>query len=271
MNPFFQFREFTYHIKGLDREYKLFHISDIHIGETIENSSRADIESAKDVQSRWKKGRLYFGKLYGDIMSDEHTIPLEGYYRMYVDYANELNPDAVICTGDILDRFTESSIEWFRRENERLKVPFILCRGNHDTGCHPVYMKYMLPEITVGNLHIVSFDNSQKRFSEEDAARLRKVREPSVLMMHMPVRTAYNSFLNKLAETIGDYYYVNRSECDEPSAEFIDYYTSDECPASLLLFGHIHGCTESDAAPGKTELSASSTMLGGGNIIHLLP
>lgn len=272
MDPFFQLSTFEYHLKGLEKPYTILHISDLHIAAWDEGNTEEEIATAKKQQANWEGGRKYFAKIFGDSTAPEHVVPLDGLLQRFIDLANEMLPDAVVISGDLLESITQSNFRYLHKTMSQFKVPYLWARGNHEMEDREDFAEFMgehreCQTLQLGKLKLIALNDTEQKVSEEGLDRFKEEAEDGcvpVLVMHIPVMTESN---RDFFEGLDSYY--NMSASNDPA--FMDYLTSAECPVSLYLCGHIHGLYSSEFAPGKTELTATSAMLGGGNIIRLLP
>ncbi len=276
MDPFFQLREFSFHLRGLDSAYTILHISDIHLAEWDEESSPEELAYAKEATASWENGRFNFARSFGDSTDEAHVIALHGYLERWIDLANEMKPDVVLCTGDLMERITEPNMRYLRKMLPRFAAPFLWVRGNHDGGDERAYIPFMGEHpawqvFRLGKLKLILLDNSKKEVTADQLTHLRKEAEDGcipVLAAHIPIRTEAN---DTVMSKVGQYFTITKEGCASDTRAFLEYITAPECPIRLFLCGHVHGCMISQYAEGKTQLTATSTMLGGGNIIRLLP
>ena len=276
MDPFFQLREFDFTMPGLDREYKLLHISDIHLAEWDVDCTPEEIAYGKEATASWEKGRFNFARAFGDSVDEVHVIPLHGYLQKWIELANEIKPDVILCTGDLMERITSPNLRCLKEMLPRFEAPFLWVRGNHDGGEESEYIPFMGEHpawqvFRLGKLKLILLDNSKKEITADQLAHLREEAEDGclpVLAAHIPIRTEEN---DAVMAKVGEYFTIAKDGAVPDTRAFLEYITAPECPISLFLCGHVHGCMISQYAEGKTQLTATSTMLGGGNIIRLLP
>jgi len=83
------------------------------------------------------------------IMGDRNGGQIEGMWEDAVAQVNALQPDFVICVGDLIPGYTEDPVElarqWdeFARITARLDAPFFFCPGNHDTSNDMMLKEYV--------------------------------------------------------------------------------------------------------------------------------
>jgi serine/threonine-protein phosphatase CPPED1 len=58
-------------------------------------------------------------------------------FRLAVQRINDLKPDFVVISGDLVNTFNEKSLKDFNDIKSTLKVPVYCCPGNHDIGNEP--------------------------------------------------------------------------------------------------------------------------------------
>ena len=123
----------------------------------------------------------------------------------------------------------------------------------------------------VGKLKLILIDDSQKEVTAEQLTHLREEAEDCclpILAAHIPIHTEKN---DEVMAKVSNYFTISADDCTADTRDFLKYITSPACPINFLLCGHVHGCMLSQYAEGKTQLTASSAMLGGGNIIRFIP
>lgn len=276
MDSFFQLTEKRYELRGLDRPYTLLHISDTHMMAWDECCTAGEIAEAKASNAHWEDGRLYFAEQYGDSMASQHQAPIEGYLKRIIGLANELMPDAVVFTGDTMEKYTEANVRFLERCMNELKMPYMIVRGNHELGENAAYHGLFGNDgagqkLCIGNLKLIGIDDSQKSVSHETLDFLKKESGDdscNVILMHIPLWTDDQA---DRWHRIGTYYTVREEESNETTREFLRMLKKGSFACELILCGHIHGCTESEPVPGLMQLTASSALIGSGNLIRLIP
>lgn len=279
-DPYFQVKPYELPLKGLTAEVDLFHMSDLHLIVSDENSTPEWQAFAQKQRDAWQGVRLSFAKLYGDAYDEPHLIQPEEALPKYVSLVNEKRPHALLMTGDMLNDFSTETIDYLGDALAGVEIPWMWVRGNHEVGNDEAYLPYTgngsaIQTLQLGNLTLLGIDNSRKRVdaalaqavktAADDAAKAGSV---PVLTMHIPVQTPYN----KAETSIFDpYFLLGGGDVDAESAAFLEYLQRETCPIAAILCGHVHGHHVSEYAPGKKQICCSSAMVGACSLLRFIP
>lgn len=280
MDPYFQLTETTIALPGLDRPYTLLHISDLHLMEADERSTEEERAEAEKENQHWEKGALDFAEIFGDSTDPVHQPGQKGILERFLNLTAELKPDALIMTGDTMEYYSESNERYLRGKMAACPVPYMMVRGNHELDDHPLWKELCGPSdevrtLQVGNLKLIGLDDASHEVSGSALKALQAKTECAVqngqvpvLCYHVPVWTEADADLWK---KLGEYFTVDPAVSKGSTLDFIHWLKDPECPIRLTLCGHIHGRSETHLSPQTLQLTASSAMLGSGNLIHLVP
>ena len=275
-DPFFQLNEYEFRVPGLERTYTFLHISDVHISAPDYETDPEEKAKLEKSVSNWESGRISFAKAFHESCAPEHLIPLNGYFDRWVEFANELNPDALLCTGDLFDFYAEADVRYLRDALSKLKPDFLWVPGNHEVDDRPAFREFMGEDRSLqirryGKLKLLGLNDAAKTVTAAQTARLREEAEDGcypILLAHIPLRTAAN---DRALESIGAYYSIHQGESDSETEAFLAYLTAPECPIREVFCGHIHGAQVTTLAEGKVQITASAAMIGGGNLLRFIP
>ncbi len=278
-DPYFQVTERIIPIAGLKEEVQIFHMSDLHLIVTDENSTEEWKAFAQKQRDAWQGVRLSFAKLYGDAYDEPHLIQPEEALAKYIALVNEKKPNGLLMTGDMLNDFSTETIDFLGKALQDVEIPRMWVRGNHEVGNDEAYLPYTgegsVQILRFGNLSLLGIDNSRKKISRElsetvKSAALQESAQGNVpvLAMHIPVKTPYNT-----AETaiFNPYFLLGGDDVDAESAEFLAYLQEESCPIAAILCGHVHGHHISEYAPGKKQICCSSAMVGACALLRFIP
>jgi len=183
------------HIAGLARDLRILHLTDSHITEV----------DARDPEA------VPYAKRRGPDLFFKHTPNGESTREVFdrtLSDAREMNVDAVVMTGDIVDFAAWAGIEHVAREMKTLGVPALYAPGNHDwhlphldwseatreecyqrlyglTGNTPACQSMQL-----GDVRLIALDNSTYQITPEQLTFLRRelaTGQPCLLFMHIPI------------------------------------------------------------------------------------
>ncbi|MBR4054804.1 MAG: metallophosphoesterase [Clostridia bacterium] len=278
-DPYFQVRERVIPVQGLKEEVQIFHMSDLHLIVADENSTEEWKAFAKKQRDAWQGVRLSFAKLYGDAYDEPHLIQPEEALAKYISLVNEKRPHCLLMTGDMLNDFSTETIDFLGDGLQKVEIPWMWVRGNHEVGNDEAYLPYTgegtVQILRFGNLSLLGIDNSRKKIPRElsEAVKAAAQQEKDqgnvpVLAMHIPVKTPHNT-----AETsiFNPYFLLGGDDVDAESAEFLAYLQEETCPIAAILCGHVHGHHISEYAPGKQQICCSSAMVGACALLRFVP
>lgn len=278
-DPYFQVTERVIPVQGLKEEVQIFHMSDLHLIVTNENSTEEWKAFAQKQRDAWQGVRLSFAKLYGDAYDEPHLIQPEEALAKYIALVNEKKPHGLLMTGDMLNDFSTETIDFLGKALQDVEIPRMWVRGNHEVGNDEAYLPYTgegsVQILRFGNLSILGIDNSRKKISRELSEAVKSAAQQEsaqgnvpVLAMHIPVKTPYNT-----AETaiFNPYFLLGGDDVDAESAEFLAYLQEESCPIAAILCGHVHGHHISEYAPGKKQICCSSAMVGACALLRFIP
>ena len=132
-------------------------------------------------------------------LSDIHIGSVSGQFlRRIIDKTNNLNPDLVLITGDLVDNYNESTQKAIALL-KNLKAPVFFVTGNHERYVGPVKVTKSLTASNVKVLHnkrvdydgiqIIGIDNNVKKNDLEQILQQININKAkfSILMYHRPV------------------------------------------------------------------------------------
>ena len=236
-------------LPGLEEEYDLLFLTDTHVVVMSEEDTTREKASAGERKEQFQNEEgVYSEQQFGDWM----------------DYAKEMQPDAVLLGGDIIDSPSAGNVVFLEMELGKLQVPYLYTPGNHDWTYEWDYMtenaveEYLprleqfmndspaLQSLDVGELRIIAVDNSTNQVAEgilEEYEKLLQTERKVIVMLHVPLIT--QSVLTQAKEVWespvvlggGNYggIYPN-----ETSQKFLELTTAADSPVELVLAGHVH-------------------------------
>lgn len=249
---------------NLKKEYKIVHFSDVHVIFANPNDDKETYEKALKQEDAWYRVRKDFANHFNEICNEEHMIPSIKCLDNLIDYSMSLNIDALVMSGDILDYYSKSNLDYLTNALKRVNVPFILTCGNHEkaeifdeiTNNQSDFSVYKFEEFK-----LIGLDDSTKKINEKQLNLLKeelKDNVPIILCMHIPVMTKHNE---KEMSKFDSYFVINYKECDETTSEFLKLIENEPLITNILC-GHTHGKGESNFANNKKQFCASSGLIG---------
>lgn len=237
--------EETLSVEGLEGEYTLLFLTDTHV---VIPDPEAD-----EGQTEYEVSRqaLFVG---------EEGVTSAEQFSGWIQYANELQVDAVLLGGDIIDTPSETNLEWLEQQLSQLTMPYLYIPGNHDW-TYPwdymteqgreTYLPLLEPfmqgntavqTLELGEFTVVGINDSTNQVEGTvlfEYEALLAEGKPLIVMTHVPFYT--QSLVEKATEiwsspvVIGGGIYPN-----ENSGRFIALTTGAGSPVELVLAGHVH-------------------------------
>ena len=102
-------------IAGMNKEYVFFQISDIHMAVVDTESSQLDISDNIRFHKQWDSLKYKFADDAKEFCDERYDIEANELFEKLAEYALEINSDALILSGDIMDRVTESNLRYLKQ------------------------------------------------------------------------------------------------------------------------------------------------------------
>lgn len=248
-------------ISGVKREYRFWHISDVHIAYASPDDSDETQAIIKKRANKWKID----GRLSSEVFSD------------ILDEAKKSNTDQLIITGDCLDYCSESNLKYITDNLKNHGIPTTYVYGNHEGICllktpgdprrfYPSYSELMgeTPDFQVqdfGDFLMIAVDNSDHYIREEQLDKLKEQFAkgvPVILLMHIPLTT--EAILPPLLEKWSKnpaYFMLGTDTEPETTREFCRLITAENSPVVAIFAGHVHFMHEGEFMPGRMQYTAA--------------
>ena len=264
---------------GLKKEYKFFQISDMHISYCDSESVDADIKEHNRCEERWLEQKKEFANDHNELCDDRYNMESTELFEALLDRAKEFNPDAIILSGDIMDRITDSNIRYLKNLFSKIEIPIIYCPGNHDYMDidHNFINPYEIvkdftndPEFNIidyGEFVLLAVDNNksiskmQLELLKEQIASDKKL----LLVEHKPL--LLGEFGDKLLSKIGSYFFMGTSKDTDTTKEYVNLVKENSDRFIAVLCGHIHFAREYKITENLMQISTSSGLIGAGREI----
>ena len=278
-NTFLQINRTEINI-GLEKEYKFFQISDSHIAYVDEKSSDVDIKDNDRSFNGWHTTKREFATKFSEFCDERYDIQAHLLFEKLMDYALDFNPDAVIFSGDIMDRVTDSNIRYLKDYIGSYPKKVIYCLGNHAT--HDEYGNHRNmydrfeglvenPDFDIfdfGEFEIVALDNGSKTVTPSQLEKLKNEIQKGkkiLLVIHIPLRIG--EFGKIMGEQIGGYFLMG-SDGDDASAFELNRLVEENASSFIaILAGHIHTSVEHNVSENLKQYTTSSSLIGYGREI----
>lgn len=248
-------------IDGIEQEYVLMHISDVHMNVCDSLSDEKEVEKGRECEKTWFNLREYFAKSFGEPFGEEHKLSSEATFDKMLALAEEMKPNALLLSGDMLDYTNGGSVRALKRKLAGYDGKYMFVPGNHDGGTSCGLTKDGVQVLDFGEFMIVGIDNSNRTVSDLQLAELKAVcalGRPIIMLQHIPIMTEVN---REYLTGFGEYFSVDIKSDNKNAAE-LARLEAEEPIIKAILCGHIHGHRDLGIADGKRQLSASSGLVG---------
>ena len=264
---------------GLKKEYRFFQISDMHISYCDKESTDDDVNEHSRCEERWQEQKKDFASNNNEFCDSRYDIESTQLLEELLDYARKQKPNAIILSGDIMDRITDSNIRYLKNLFSKIDIPIIYCPGNHDYMDinHNYINPYEIlksftasPEcraIDYGEFTLLAVDNNkpitdaQLSFLKEQIASDKKL----LLVEHKPL--LLGEFGEKLLNKIGTYFFIGTENDTENTKEYVNLIKQNSHRFIAVLCGHIHFAKEYQITENLMQISTSSGLIGAGREI----
>lgn len=250
---------------NLKKEYKIIHFSDVHVVDLKNNETKEELDQAKNNEDAWYRVRKDFSIHFNETCNEEHMIPSTECLDNLLKYSNDINPDSIVMTGDIIDYYSKANYNYLKKSLKNINIPYIITCGNHESPSS-IFDEITNNEsdfkvINLKEFKLIGIDDSTKKVSKEILEKLKKELEdniPIILCMHIPVLTKYNEIE---MQKYDQYFIIDYKNCDDVTNEFLKLIIENKLVKAILC-GHTHGASSSFFAKGKVQYCASSGLIG---------
>ena len=279
MEEFLQIRK-TKLYEGYEKEYRFLQISDIHMATVDNKSSQIDIEENNRVHKQWGTLKAEFAKKAGELCDERYDLEPNILLESLIDYALDFEMDAIIFSGDIMDRVSETNIRYIKNLIKEIPLRIIYCPGNHehmnengeyinqydrlkDIIKNPDFAVYPLDDFD-----IVAIDNGRKVITDNQLAAFEeKLKEDRKIMLVLHAPLNLGEFGEELSGKISPYFLQGVSGDCENAFKFNKLVCENDDKIIAVLAGHIHFFAEGKITDKLTQYTTSSGLIGAGREI----
>lgn len=265
---------------GLKREYKFFQISDAHMACLDKNSSLIDKNDNKRFHLQWDTLKAEFAKEAGEICDERYDVEPNVLFELLAKHALSFGADALILSGDVFDRVSESNIRYMKSFLSTYPIPVIYCLGNHESmneaGEHinqynrltEICKKPDADSMDFGEFEIVTIDNGAKNISDSQISYLEsklKADKRILLVVHAPLNLG--EFGNRMTKEKSPYFLLGVKGDSENCFKLNQLVADNSDKLIAVLAGHVH-CFFEDSIKGfLNQYTTSSALIGAGREI----
>jgi len=236
-------------IEGLQEEYTLLFLTDMHIIVSSETDSEQVAANALE---------------RAPMFVNPEGVSSAEQFPAWLKYAEKQEVDAMLLGGDIIDYPSQANLEYLQEHLEPLEVPYIYTPGNHDWTYPWEYMTQRANEeyrpllepfmdnntaihsLDMGEFVVVAIDNSSNQVDTsvlEEYQRILSGDKPVIVIAHVPFMT--QSTLTKARENWNSPVVIGGGNYggiypNDVSAAFVQETTKADSPVVAVLAGHVH-------------------------------
>lgn len=253
----FHVEEVTLALEGVTREYNIAWVSDLHL---VSDHEAGDLLG--DVHAEYLDA---INKRYEALAVTNDGIHAEELWEDIIKYLNYNAFDGVIFGGDMMDYCSNSNVAVIKEGLERLRIPYIYIRADHDYGTY--YGGVFFTEEEARALHqtidgdeiankfwdrnefmVLGIDNSTKDMPEYYVNMVADVymrERPVIMATHVPYESTMDDSLATLSMQVRNtiYYWSDGSERFHPNdstRRYLDMIYQGETVVAQVLAGHLH-------------------------------
>lgn len=278
--------EITVRIAGLERDYTIAFVNDLHL---IMDHESGDVteDNLPLVENR-----------YQTLAMTEEGVPAEELWPEVINYLNYNDFDAVIFGGDLLDYCSNSNIMALNAELKRLKYPadrVMYLRSDHDYGgwyggggftdSDGMRLQTLVLDgdepnkcIEFDDLMIVGINKSYRNISAEAHQFIREKLnqdKPVILATHVPFYSKVDDSLKQESMQVRNriYYWSHDNGVYLPNketTELIDEMYAEDSKVVQIVAGHLHAKWDGNVTATIREHIFAPTFEGKIGIIHVV-
>ncbi len=266
---FFWFKRNRLVVPGVRGEHTLMHITDTHLNAVDELSTEEERQKVRDQEALWGKFRGKFAAANGEPCGEAQDIPTFEAFEKQMALAQELQPEALLLSGDNLDYMHPAGARHLAKRLAAYPGRYLCVPGNHEDAACPGCWDTGVRTLEFDGFRVVAVDDSKMTVAPDDLEALRALcseKTPIILLCHVPIATDFcrAECTEKLMGRPA-YFYLDAERADENGKAFISLCeTSDAIRA--ILCGHVHGYHAMEFAPGKMQIVGTQGMAGA---VHL--
>ena len=259
-DPFYRIVDSEIMIPEVSGTHTLMQVSDLHLAVFDGLSDDAEREKAESCEATWMKLREDFTRWHSEPFDDSKRIPSVQVLKKMLALAEEMKPEALLMTGDMLDFVGPAGVRLMREALAGYGGRLVYVDGNHDAGTGSAQMGCDRVARLDG-FTVVGIDNGGMSVSDGQLAELKALcaeGTPLIIAQHVPALTEASR--DKIVG-FGEYFYIDEASHNANAAELVRI-ERDEQAVRAVLCGHLHCFVRSEVAEGKPQLCASSALCG---------
>ncbi|MBR3504721.1 MAG: metallophosphoesterase [Clostridia bacterium] len=248
-------------IPGVRDARTFLHVSDAHLCVSDEGSAPAEAAEAAGWDARWMKTKEEFARHFGEPFGEAQRVSTREAFDRILAWAREEGPEALLLSGDNLERMHPAGERYLSRRLREYGGPFLCVPGNHEAEACPGAWESGVRTLEYGDFRIVAVDDRLMTVSDEALDRLAALAAeglPMILVCHVPVAASGN---REKMRRFGGYFAIDGETADGNGRRFVRFLEEADA-VRMVLCGHIHGYSDTEIVPGKRQITASQGMIG---------
>lgn len=266
---------------GLSREYRFFQISDAHMSNLDKESSELDKKEHSRSMNQWIPLKAQMAKDAGELCDERYNVEPNVLFEALANHAVSFGADALILSGDIMDRVSDSNLRYLKKFKAEYKLPIVYCLGNHayidEYGNHNKKMYERFKGIVdnpafdvydFGEFEIVTIDNGTKRITKEQLDGLKREISKGkkiILVLHAPLNIG--EFGEEARKRFNSYFLMPAPNDCEEAHEMAKLVEENDKSFICVLAGHVHATLEYKITDNLSQYTTSSALIGYGREI----
>lgn len=287
----FTTEEVTIELDGVDEEYTIAWVSDLHLISDFEAG-----DELGDVHAEYLDALL---ERYETLPVTEDGVHADELWPEIVKYLNYNDFDGVIFGGDMMDYCSNSNIALIKEGLDSLRMRYIYVRADHDYGAY--YGGVFFTETEAKELHkaidndessnkfwdmggflVLGIDNSTKDMPDYYLNMVSEVLtrgKPVIMATHVPYEPKLDTYAASLSElsmqvrsTI--YYWSTSGELYNPNtvtSEYLELIYGEDTAVCQVLSGHLHASWDGMLTQQVPQHIFDPAFSGSIGIIHIVP
>ena len=287
----FQKEEIEIPISGLDREYRIAWVSDVHMIN--------DLQAAEDVM----EDQIETIKLRDELLfRTQDGVPSRELWPEIVKYLNYNQFDAIIFGGDMMDYCSQKNVDYMLQYYEQLNpdVPMMYIRADHDYGFW--YGGDVFKEVDAWNTHMERFQDHDeleqkvlyfdkfiilginKSTKDMESWYLdwvksyfelaQKTEREVIIATHVPYASQVDGTLEALSFEVRNkvYYWGGGNYVpNEITSQFMNLIYDESTIVKQVIAGHLHAKWDGMITSQVRQHIFTPSYLGYIGIIHVVP
>ena len=259
-------------IKGLDRVYRFWQFSDMHVSFAFPTDSKAEIARVIERNKFWTQ--------------DDGQNCLYMLDRL-IEEANAQSLDGVMICGDLIDYYSKSNFRYVKEKLSALRTKFFYAVGNHEgyndgpqISTRRFYRDYdMLTKgktdtriIDYGKFLVLVVDDGDLKMRRKQIELFEKAnsyQKPIILVLHIPLLT--EGLEPSCMEKWGTKFMLGTHDDTVLTKEFCQKVKGADSNVVAICAGHIHYTNVSEFREGNLQFCNTPALTGFVREIEVCP